>query len=99
MILSDALTATLFFRLDACLYIIMYYIRIQKAWIPGMCIGTIVGVALILIYMPSTIQTIGQLRCGIIPTFKDRNFGAYRKYTESVFYNLSNMIYAMIGSM
>ena len=65
----------------------------------GCIIATVVGILLIILYVPSTVNTILKLRCGSIPTLHDEHAKKYRLSADTVYHNVSNMIYGLLGAM
>ncbi len=57
------------------------------------------GIILIVLYVPSTVNTILKLRCGLIPSLHDEHAKKYRLSTDTVYLNVSNMIYGLLGAM
>ena len=50
----------------------------------GVAIAFLNALSLALVYIPSVTATILQLRCGIIPTLRDKNFNIYRHAPDQV---------------
>eukprot|EP00568_Trieres_chinensis_P014101 CAMPEP_0183326472 /NCGR_PEP_ID=MMETSP0160_2-20130417/82261_1 /TAXON_ID=2839 ORGANISM="Odontella Sinensis, Strain Grunow 1884" /NCGR_SAMPLE_ID=MMETSP0160_2 /ASSEMBLY_ACC=CAM_ASM_000250 /LENGTH=611 /DNA_ID=CAMNT_0025494465 /DNA_START=70 /DNA_END=1905 /DNA_ORIENTATION=- len=62
----------------------------------GTCFATLAAISLTIVYIPSVISTTLQLRSGVIPTFRDPNFGKHRFGAELVTILLGSMFW---GSM
>lgn len=65
----------------------------------GTTIGAIIGILLIALYLPSTVNTILKLRCGILPSLHDVHMKKYRYSADTIYYNVSNMIFGLLGAM
>lgn len=65
----------------------------------GGIFSVIVGITLIIIYLPSTVTTILKLRCGMLPSLHDCHMKKYRNSVDTIYHNVSNMVYGLAGAM
>ena len=71
--------------------------QVRYALYPASSVATLVALLLMLLYIPSTVSTILKLRCGNIPSLHDGSFVKYRIASDSIYLNVGNMIYALVG--
>lgn len=71
--------------------------QVRYALYPASSVATLVALLLMLLYIPSTVSTILKLRCGKIPSLHDGSFVKYRIASDSIYLNVGNMIYALVG--
>ena len=61
---------------------------IRQSSYTGLAVATIVGIFLILLYVPSTVSTILKLRCGLIASLQDEaQFSNYKLSADTAYYN------------
>eukprot|EP00566_Odontella_aurita_P000604 CAMPEP_0113562302 /NCGR_PEP_ID=MMETSP0015_2-20120614/20451_1 /TAXON_ID=2838 /ORGANISM="Odontella" /LENGTH=373 /DNA_ID=CAMNT_0000464183 /DNA_START=92 /DNA_END=1213 /DNA_ORIENTATION=- /assembly_acc=CAM_ASM_000160 len=72
---------------------------IWVAGMPALIFSTAVGGFIILVYIPSMIGTVLKLRSGVIGSLHDPHFPKFRASADTIFYNVSNMVYALLGSV
>lgn len=65
----------------------------------GGSFAAVIGILLILLYLPSTCSTILKLRCGMIASLHDEHMNKYRSSADTICYNISNMMYGLVGAM
>mmetsp|Transcript_5372 Transcript_5372/g.10247 ORF Transcript_5372/g.10247 Transcript_5372/m.10247 type:complete len:1062 (-) Transcript_5372:1117-4302(-) len=83
---------------DFALWYIPTARTIQDSSTVGIVAALTVGIALILLYLPSAVATVLKLRCGVIPSMHDPYFLCYRLSADTTYYNTGNMIYGLIGT-
>lgn len=84
---------------DWALYWVPEGWMIWVSGMPALIFSALVGVGLILVYIPSMIGTVLKLRSGVIGSLHDPHFPKYRASADTIFYNVSNMVYALLGSV
>lgn len=71
---------------------------IHYSFYPGGIITFLMVILLISVYYPSTVSTILKHRSGFSKALGENQFETFRKFAGYTYYNLGNMIYALIGS-
>ncbi len=76
--------------------LVLWYIPrgdiVRKSSSVGILFAIAVGIVLILVYLPSTVSTVLQLRCGELPTMNDKHFTRkYRYSADTTYYNLGKL--------
>jgi hypothetical protein len=72
--------------------------QVYGAFYPASIIALLVAISILKVYIPSTVTTILRLRSGALPSLHDPLFFKYRKSPETVYVNVGNAIYAMLGA-
>jgi hypothetical protein len=72
--------------------------QVYQTFIPGAVTALIVAICLFILYIPSTTATILRFRTGMLPSLRDPLFQRYKVGVDSVFFNASNMIWALFGA-
>jgi len=72
---------------------------IRSSFYIGGGLAMFMGIILIALYLPSTVTTILKLRCGMIPSLHDVHAAKYRKSADTIYCNVSNMVYGLLGTM
>ena len=60
----------------------------RYALYPASSVAAVVALLLMLLYIPSTVSTILQLRCGKIPSLHDASFVKYRASSDTIYLNV-----------
>ncbi len=72
--------------------------QVYQTFIPGAVTALIVAICIFILYIPSTTATILRFRTGMLPSLRDPLFQRYKIGVDSVFFNASNMIWALFGA-
>lgn len=72
--------------------------QVYAAFYPAASIAMLVAVSILQNYIPSTVTTILKFRSGALPSLKDPLFFKYRKSPDTVYANVGNAVYAMLGT-
>jgi hypothetical protein len=72
--------------------------EVYRALYPAASIAMIVPLAILQIYIPSTVSTILKLRSGVFPSLHDPLFSKFRVAPDTVSTNVGNGVYAMFGA-
>ena len=99
----NKMTDEVFYRLSDARLLSAYmpsklYENIPDGWMlvasiaPGIVVGTLVSIMCILVYIPSYVSTILQLRVGTIPNFHDPRFSELRSQSDKVNLNLGKLL-------
>jgi hypothetical protein len=72
--------------------------QVYQTFYPGAATAMIVAISIFFLYIPSTTATILKFRSGMIPSLRDPSFQRYKVGVDSVFFNASNMIWALFGA-
>ena len=99
----DRMTTDEFYRISDARLLSAYvpsdfYDAIPEGWMliasiaPGIIVGTLVSIMNIIIYVPSFVSTVMQLRVGSIPNFHDPRFTVLRSASDKVSLNLGRLV-------
>ncbi|KAG7345144.1 hypothetical protein IV203_032675 [Nitzschia inconspicua] len=71
---------------------------IRVACFPSYVVSAIVMVALILLYIPSSVSVILQYRCGRLKALGSQEFQNFRVAVDTTYMNTANAVYGMVGA-
>ncbi len=66
---------------------------IRRSFSTGIGFAAAIGVALIVLYLPSSVSTTLQLRSGVLSSMQDKNFQKYRYSADTTFYNVGELVF------
>ena len=72
---------------DQALYVTPYPWVIWASFGAGVAVAAMIGITLVLLYIPSNTATVFKLRSGVIGSFRDPKFATYRKNADVICYN------------
>ena len=72
--------------------------QVYQTFTPGTVTALIVAISIFILYIPSTTATILKFRTGMLPSLRDPSFQRFKVGVDSVFFNASNMIWALFGA-
>jgi len=73
--------------------------QVRYAFYPAAGVATAVALVIVCLYLPSTVSTILKFRCGRIPSLHGSSFVKYRMASDTIYLNVANMIYSLLGSL